>query len=81
MNNLILQTLQSASPARRALLVGNVRSYVSNADFVNLISGFDVNDVLPANGKRASNLHFVCRMLTAFNGVPGLEAQVRVWLG
>ena len=80
MNTLVLQTLSAASAARRAQLVGNVTSFVSNTDFTNLISGFDVNDVRPENGKRASNLHFVCRMLAAFNGVPGLEPQVRAWL-
>lgn len=67
-------------PATRAALVGRIRQYVTNAEFVNLFANLDVNDHDPKNRNKVSNLYFICAQTRAFNGVPGVPDQVSKWL-
>jgi hypothetical protein len=80
MNNEVLYVMRDLSPPMRAALIGRLRKYVQDDTFINLFSLFDVNDDLLRNKSRPTNLYNICHLLQAFNGVPGLPAQVRAWL-
>ena len=80
MNNEVLYVLRDLSPPERATLIGRMRKFIDNDMFINLFSLFDVNDDLLKNKSRVTNLYNICNTLQAFNSVPGLPAQVRVWL-
>jgi hypothetical protein len=80
MNNEVLYVLRDLSPPARATLIGRARQHIPNDMFLNLLTLFDVNDDLLRNKSRPTNLYNVCNLMSAFNGVPGLPAQVRTWL-
>jgi hypothetical protein len=51
--------------------------YKVRTSLYNLVQNIDINDT---KGRGPRSLHFVCSQLAAFNGVPGLAAQVSTWL-
>ena len=67
-----IPVLRSKLPGEQARLLGNVRNYVTNDGFVNLLQTYDIN-----NKQKDASLH---RQFQAFAGVPGLAEQVRRWL-
>jgi hypothetical protein len=64
-----------SSPAERARLLGTVRTYVTNDQFVNLVTNIDVND------KKGTQIKNICSQLAAFNSLSQLWDNVELWLG
>jgi hypothetical protein len=69
----VSKALLRKSSAERARLIGDVRRYVTNDTFINILSNLDVNDT-----KQISR---VCRQLSAFNSLEALWDEVELWLG
>jgi hypothetical protein len=68
----IFETLTRLDSSGRAQLLGRAQTYITNADFLNTLNSIDVN--------RKETIVRTCSMLRAFEGVPGLRAQVAAWL-
>ena len=58
----------------RAELIGRARDYIDNDQFINMLNSLDINEMNPSILRRN------CLQFAAFNGVPGLNIQVRRWL-
>jgi hypothetical protein len=80
MNNQFRSTFLGLRPAERARLLGSVRTFVTNDAFVNAVSGLNINDTDHTNSQKRDNIFFVSAQLQAFNEVPGLTEQVKMWL-
>lgn len=72
MDVIVSRALLHKSPAERARLIGNVRTYVHNDAFVNILSNIDIND--------KNQISRTCQQLSAFNSLRGLWDDVELWL-
>jgi hypothetical protein len=70
MDALIQTTILRASPMQRAQLLSSASQYITNTNLTNLLQTVDIN-----NPKK-----FRWSMLTAFNAVPGLYNEVKIWV-
>lgn len=68
----ILRTLRSKPAHEQARLVGNIRNFVQNDAFVNLMTNYDINDK-----QRDARLGSQLAMCTF---APGVSDQVKTWL-
>ena len=69
----VSKALLRKSSAERARLIGDVRRYVTNDNFINIMSNLDVNDT-----KQISR---ICQQFAAFNSLEKLWDEVELWLG
>jgi|APCry1669190731_1035312.scaffolds.fasta_scaffold00972_2 hypothetical protein len=68
----IVQRLR-AKPAHEAMrLIGSAPRYITDSNLVNLLNQYDFNS-------RKNDARLI-QQLRAFDGVPGLKAQVDTWL-
>lgn len=82
MQSTVASKFAAISAAERGQLVSSVHRYVSNSQFGNIVQNIDINNVRSDAVSRRSpgNLYSVCSQLAAFNGIPGLSAEVLSWL-
>ena len=72
MDSVVSRALLHRSPLGRARLLGVLTSYVTNMDFVNLMSNIDVNS--------QDSIFRWCKLLSAFNSNEPLWLEVESWL-
>lgn len=68
----VLQTLRMKPVGEQARLLGNIRNFVKNDDFVNFMANYNLND------KRGDARMQI--QIQSFEFVPGLKQQVLDWL-
>ncbi len=73
MDIVVSHTLLRRPPAERARILGNVRKYVTNDSFINIMSNMDINNT--------AQIHRTCAQLSAFNSLKPLWDEVELWLG
>lgn len=72
MDIVVSHTLLRKSPAERARILGNVRRYVTNDSFLNVVANLDVNN--------QRQISLTCSQLAAFNSLKDLWDEVELWL-
>jgi UV DNA damage repair endonuclease len=76
MNNQVKHAFIRKSSSERAQMIGTVRQYVTNDQFLNLLQNIDINDIDVKNKNKPTNIYWICGQLAAFNGIPELCTQV-----
>ena len=70
----VAQAIMRRSPSDRAALIGCAPKYITDAGFLNLLNGININ------ARRGSELVAVVSSMRAFAAVPRLAAEVDTWL-
>jgi hypothetical protein len=68
----VVQRLRKLPGFEAASLIGRARQYITNDQFINLLSSYDLNN--------KSNDRMLILQFNSFASVPGLKAQVNEWL-
>jgi hypothetical protein len=68
----IFETLVRLDSSGRAQLLSRAQNHITDSNFLNTLNGIDVN--------RKETISQTCKQLRAFEGVPGIRAQVAAWL-
>ena len=80
MESQFLNKYRTLNSGTRAQMVGSIRNFVKNDQFVNMVSGLNVNDIDPKNKTKPDNIYFVCSQMTAFASIPNFKEEVKMWL-
>jgi len=67
----VVQKLRKLPGFEAASLIGRARQYITNDQFINLLTSYDLNN--------KSNDKMLILQFNAFASVPGLKDQVNAW--
>lgn len=73
MDVIVSHSLIRKTPAERGRILGNVRKYVHNDSFLNVVANMDINNT--------AQISRTCSQLSAFNSLKDLWDEVELWLG
>ena len=68
----VIPTLRSKSVGEQVRIIGSMRTYITNDNFINLFQSYDYNS--------KKNDPMLIAQLSSFSGVPGLKEQIVSWL-
>ena len=68
----VIPTLSSKSVGEQVRIIGSMRTYITNDNFINLFQSYDYNS--------KKNDPMLISQLSSFAGVPGLKEQITSWL-
>ncbi len=80
MDRILLFAFFRPDGAAKAQLKGNVRQYVKNDGFCNLVENVDINDMDTKNMSNPGNAFRLAMQARAFTAVPGLVDQGKAWI-